>query len=306
MEWILNRHFWIVHLVLIGLLALALASVASRVVGSRLDVKSGQVEHPTRRSTKTPKEKGRPRSHYSVILDKNIFHAVVKETSAQKKTSAQKAVDVDQVKNLAKTPLDIRLRGTAVRDSGDSFAVIEDRRTRKEDLYHTGDMILGEAKLTQIFRDRVVILREGKKEILELSVTKEAGKSGRRDVPSAEPSRLVPGSGVRKLGSNRWSVSSEELESAKANMSQLMTQVRIAPNFTEGKPDGFKLLSIKRGSLFDRLGLRNGDVVRQINGIPLDNPQKALELYGELESGQSISLGVLRRGKELTLNYELK
>lgn len=306
MEWILNRHFWIVHLVLIGLLALALASVASRIVGSQLDVKSSQVDNPTGRSTRTPEGKVRPRSHYSVILDKNIFHAVVKETSGQKRPPAEKTVNVDQVKNLAKTPLDIRLRGTAVRDAGDSFAVIEDRRTRKEDLYHTGDMILGEAKLTQIFRDRVVILREGKEEVLELSVSKEVGKGGRREVASSKPQPLVPGSGVQRLDANRWSVSREELESAKANMSQLMTQVRIAPNFTEGQPDGFKLLSIKRGSLFDRLGLRNGDVIRQINGMPLDSPQKALELYGELESGQSISLGVLRRGKELTFNYELK
>jgi general secretion pathway protein C len=167
-------------------------------------------------------------------------------------------------------------------------------------------MILGQAKLTEIFKDRVVVLREGKKEILELSVLEESGKRRPRQVASSRTAPPVPGKGVRRLGANRWSISREELESAKDNMSQLMTQVRVTPNFTEGKPDGFKLLSIKRGSLFDRLGLRNGDVVRQINGVPLDNPQKALEFYGELEGGRSITVGILRGGREQTLNYELK
>lgn len=306
MEWILSRHFWIVHLVLIGLFGLALASIFTRIVGNRLDVGPNQVEHPTRRSTQTPKDKRKDRSHYSVILDKNIFHAIVKETSPTKEPLAQKPVDVAQVKNLTKTPLDIRLRGTAVRDGGGSFAVIEDRRARKEDLYRVGDMILGAAKLTQIFKDRVVILREGKKEILELFAGKEERKGRRKEVASSKSQPLVLGRGVRRLGSNRWSISREELESAKANMSQLMTQVRIAPNFTEGEPDGFKVLSIKRGSLFDRLGLRNGDVIRQINGVPLDSPQKVLEVYEQLESGQSISLNIVRGGREQTLSYELK
>jgi general secretion pathway protein C len=247
-----------------------------------------------------------PRSHYAVILDKNVFHAVVKETSPRTKGVAQMPVEVKQVEDLAKTPLEIRLRGTAVRDGGDSFAVIEDQRARKEDLYHVGDTILGQATLTQIFRDRVVMLREGKKEILELGVTKEAGKGRRAEAPSSKGASPGPKKGIRRLGSNRWSISPEELESAKANMSQLMTQVRIAPNFTNGEPDGFKLLSIKRGSFFDRLGLRNGDVIRKVNGVRLDTPQKALELSGQLQSGRSVSVGVLRRGNELTLNYELK
>ena len=48
------------------------------------------------------------------------------------------------------------------------------------------------------------------------------------------------------------------------------------------------------------------DVIRQINGIPLDSPQKALEVYQQLESGQSISLNILRGRSEQTLSYELK
>lgn len=306
MEWILNKHFWIVHLALGGLFALAAASVVTRMVGSRLEVNPQQVEHPIRRATQSLKQPKRQRSDYSVILEKNIFRAVVKETLPQNGLSAEKPVTADQVKNLAKTSLDVKLRGTAVRDGGASFAVVEDKRARKEDLYRVGDMILGEAKVIQILEDRVVVLRDGKKEILELFVEEGEEKKPPSRTASSERPPMVLGSGVRRLGSNRWSISREEMESAKANMSQLMTQVRIAPNFTEGKPDGFKLLSVKRGSLFDRLGLRNGDVVRQINGVPLDSPEKALEIYGQLESGQSVSVTILRRGREQTFTYELK
>jgi len=141
MEWILSRHFWIVHLALIGLFALALASVSTRILGSRLDVDLNQVQHPTQRSTKTLKEQAKSRSYYSLILDKNIFDAVVEETSPKEKAPTPKPVTAEKATNLAKTPLDVKLRGTAVRDGGGSFAVIEDRRTRKEDLYRVGDLL---------------------------------------------------------------------------------------------------------------------------------------------------------------------
>lgn len=306
MERILSRHFWIVHLVLIGLFAFALASISTRMVRSRLEVDLHRATLPTQRIAKTLKGQRTSRSHYSAIVDRNIFHAVVEETSRSKKTVAEKPIAADELLSLAKTPLNVILRGTAVRDQGDSFAVIENRQTRKEDLYRIGDMILGEAKLIQIFHDRVVLLREGKKETLGLLVEKEGAKGRRREPVSSKRTPTVLGRGIRRLGANRWSISRDEMELAKANMSQLMTQVRIVPNFLEGEPDGFKLLSIRRGSIFDRLGLRNGDVVRKINGIPLDNPQKVFEIYEGLESGQSISVGVLRGKREQTFTYELK
>ncbi len=306
MEQILNRKFWIVHLVLIALFGLALASIATRMVQSRLDVDSRRDTPETQQFAKVPTEKRKSRSYYSTILDKNIFNAVVQETSSQKKAIEEKTITSDQLKNLAKTTLRVRLRGTAVRSQGDSFAVIEDRGTRKEDLYRVGDIILGEAKLIQILEDRVVLLREGRKETLELFAEEEPAKGGRREVASTRTETSGPAGGIRRLGSNRWSVSREEVESAKTNMSQLMTQVRIVPNFSEGKPDGFKLLSIKRGSLFDRLGLRNGDVIRKINGVPLDNPEKVFEVYEGLESGQSIAVDILRGKREQTFNYELR
>lgn len=305
MEWILNRHFWIVHLVLIGLFALALASIFTRMVKGRLEVNADQVEQVIRRPSRPQTEPKRRRPDYALIIDKNIFQAVVKETSSPKKP-AETAVTADQVKNLAKTSLDVELRGTAVRDGGDSFAIIEDKRAKKEDLYRVGDMILGQAKLIQIFENRVVVLHDGRKEILELFVEKEETKSKQRTIASSKQPPRVLGRGVRRLGSNRWSISREEIETAKANTSQLMTQIRVTPNFTEGKPDGFKLVSIKRGSIFDRLGLRNGDVVRQINGVPLDSPEKTMEVYGQLESGGSITLDVVRRGRQQTFTYELQ
>ena len=306
MEWILNRYFWVINLVLIGLVGLGLASVSTRIINGRLDVRPHQIEPSVGQPTGTPKETRKRRSDYAVILDKNIFHAVVKEAPSQRRNEPDKLVAPEQAEKLAKTPLNVSLRGTAVRDGGGSFAVIEDKKARKEELYRIGDMILGEAKLIQIFEDRVVVLREGKKEILELFAEKEKGGKGPKVVAAAQPSRVTPGRGIRRLGATRWSLSQAEVESAKTNMSQLMTQIRIVPNFVEGKPDGFRLSSIKRGSLFDRLGLRSGDVVRRINGVLLDNPQKALEVYGTLESGQEVTLDITRRGREQTFTYELK
>jgi hypothetical protein len=53
----------------------------------------------------------------------------------------------------------------------------------------------------------------------------------------------------------------EELESSLADLNQLMRKVRIRPHVEGNRPGGFLVSNIKPGSLFAKMGLRNGDVI---------------------------------------------
>ena len=90
------------------------------------------------------------------------------------------------------------------------------------------------------------------------------------------------------------------------NLSKVATQARIVPSFKNGKPNGFKLFSIKPGSLYTKIGLRNGDVVQRINGYDMDSPDKALEVYQKLQDSKSITVEIQRRGKPMTMSYTIQ
>lgn len=78
---------------------------------------------------------------------------------------------------------------------------------------------------------------------------------------------------------------------------------RVVPVSRDGRPLGFKLYRIRAGNPYHRLGLRNGDIIRRINGVPLKTPNQAISAYNHIRNANRITLQVLRRGKPKTLRY---
>ncbi len=79
-----------------------------------------------------------------------------------------------------------------------------------------------------------------------------------------------------------------------------LSTVRVVPSFKNGKPDGFKLFSMKQSSTFYKIGFRNGDVIQKINGEELASPDKVLELYQGNKEKKAFTVELVRRGKPQT------
>jgi general secretion pathway protein C len=90
-----------------------------------------------------------------------------------------------------------------------------------------------------------------------------------------------------------------------SNLNDVAMQARIVPSFRDGKAVGFKLFSIRPGSIYERLGIKNGDVITRINGFDLNSPEKALEIYSKLREAPRIYLELERGSVPLTLTYRL-
>jgi general secretion pathway protein C len=63
---------------------------------------------------------------------------------------------------------------------------------------------------------------------------------------------------------------------------------------------------IKPGSIFAKMGLRNGDVIQKINDEGISSPEQAIELYQSLMEGGGIALEIKRGQKSETINYEVE
>lgn len=71
-------------------------------------------------------------------------------------------------------------------------------------------------------------------------------------------------------------------------------------------PRGYKLSQVYRNGVLWQLGLRDGDVVRSINGKPLENKEAAFVAYARLRRAKKLVLAVERKGRKLSLVYQIK
>ena len=298
-----KRYFWVLYLIFGAALAFVGADIVNGIINQKLSRPPQVSERKPNNATK--KQAKRAPSHYAVIHQRDLFHSATEKVATKKSVGKRKKVVIKE-EALEKTPLQVRLRGTVYREKGDSLAIIEDIKTRKQDLYHVGDLILGEAKLIAVSRNKVYLERNGKQEVLEVYEGIEAKTGERARERRPQRGSIPEGAGIKRLSTGRYRIPQEDLREAFENMNHLLTQVRVVPNFRNGESDGFKLLSVKSGSFIHRAGLRSGDIIKRVNGIEIDSPEKAFEVYEQVKNEPVISMDILRGGRSTTLSYEVR
>jgi general secretion pathway protein C len=83
---------------------------------------------------------------------------------------------------------------------------------------------------------------------------------------------------------------------------EFLSQALIVPN-----PDGgFLVRQIQPGSLYEKLGLRPGDVIRNVNGQALTSMDDVMKLYQQFGSAQRVLVEVQRQGRNETLYYDMR
>ena len=228
---------------------------------------------------------------FNVIAERNIFGSSGKPV--EKGPEMEKEPKVDDIEKLEPTSLKIVLVGTVNGPRQNSFAVIEETAKKQQGLYKTGDTVLN-ATIRRILRGKVVLRVGEKDEILEM--TQNDIKSGKGD----RASQSASGEGYT------ITIGQKDLQDSINNINQLLTEVRIRPNMSGGKPDGLALTYMKQGSIFTKLGLKKGDIITGLNGKPINSPEDAFAFYKSLETGSDLSLSVRRNGKQEVINYQFR
>ncbi len=69
---------------------------------------------------------------------------------------------------------------------------------------------------------------------------------------------------------------------------------------------GFKVRFVRRGSPFEKLGLRRGDIIKAINGEPIVDYATPMRMLRSADTIDDLSLTVERNHEEQELKYEVK
>jgi hypothetical protein len=101
------------------------------------------------------------------------------------------------------------------------------------------------------------------------------------------------------------SVGEEAFEVERADLDQLLVDshyaeamrgARATPAAKDGQPQGFKLFNVRPVSLFAQLGLKNGDVVEQINGQPITTFDQVKSAVEGLKGAAQVEVSIDRSG----------
>ncbi|MCF8110777.1 MAG: hypothetical protein K9J85_04740 [Desulfobacteraceae bacterium] len=230
-------------------------------------------------------------SDYQLIAERNFFDAQGKSQPADEEISGQ------DIKDMEKTKLNLRLWGTIVGDNENSYAVIES--DREQQLYRVGDNI-EQARIKAILRKRVVLDVNGKDEVLEIE---DLVDGGTRTAGRGGISRMRGGSGGREMNIE---IKRERIAGALQDINNLMRQVRVRPYFEQGEPAGIMLSGIRRNSIFEEMGLESGDVIKSANGRRIRSMDDAMAFYKDLSSAGEVELEIKRDGSRQRINYRIE
>lgn len=239
---------------------------------------------------------------YGVIFSRNLFNSQGRIPGEEPPTSG---TFIDQGGAPVKTTLPFNLIGTVIlKDELRSLATIEDKTAAAVYPVRVEDEIPAKAKIIRVEARKVIFLNKtnGRKEFVDMP----------EDLQTTAPRIALGGvlksgggAGVEKLSSTQFNVQGGEVDKALGDFNNVLTQARAVPNFENGVPAGYKLFQIVPGSIYDKLGLQNGDVISGLNGQTINDPGKAFEMLGELKTAKHLELQVKRDGKASTFTYDI-
>ena len=307
MDLLLRRYFWVVNLTVVGLCAALVGRAASHTFeGIYLNGDDGRTPG-MHRAAAAPSPKPRVRD-IDALVKRNPFCSSC--TIVASKDSGDKSAPSSN--EPQKTSLQLELVSTMIVTDDDawSMAVLRDLSTKHLDseMFNRGKKIFAtKAVVKSVLSRRVYIDNEGKTEYIDL----DAEQKGAVAAPVVAAAATPPG----ELGDidksiqcngNNCTIERSLVEKALNNMAALASMARFVPSVRDGKPNGFKVYAIRPSSLFGKLGMQNGDTLKQINGNEMATPDQALSLFTKLRSASHLSLQVERRGETVNMDYTIK
>lgn len=236
-----------------------------------------------------------PSVNVQTILSRNLFDSEIRSRPSGARADGP----------VSPSNLPVELLGTIVfTNSKFSVALIRERNSKKTQYYAIGDSLLA-AHIQKIERFRVILENSGRLESLELKAAENKISGGSLFAP--EPTKEDTNIPFEEVGPGKFIIPQGIVDDALNNFSKILTQARMVPNLTpDNKTDGFKVFQIKAGSIYEKLGMKDNDIIKRVNGLDLDSFEKATGLFTALRNEKTISIDLVRNGTRINYSYDIR
>jgi general secretion pathway protein C len=178
---------------------------------------------------------------------------------------------------------------------------------KKNRFVSRGEMMDG-FRLTEVGPDYAVFEKDGKSTILRMKKEvytpplvkpKLSGKKEKNQVESVFNDQIQQEDGRIYIP--------KELLSKMNSLKEIFRRISIMPKRDKKgkKLEGFVITRVKKGSVFEKMGLRPRDIIVKVDGKPLQSEADAFAYFNRLSSLNALSLTIRRNNKEKVLKYEI-
>lgn len=254
-------------------LLIVLAQQSAALTWRLLTLASPQTSQPWQPSAVAVNGQNNPRLELGEVSRLALFGKAIPKAQAKAAVAA----------NAPRTQLNAQLNGVlASSDPAKSIAIIA--MSGIQNSYGVGDMIDGtQARIRQVYPDRVIIERDGRDETLMLD-GEEYGKP-------------LPQTNTAPLGSLR-----SEL---MADPGKITDYLNISPVQVDGRMTGYRLNPGSNPEFFNQSGLQANDLAISINGLDLRDNMQAMQAMQQMAGATEMTVTVERQGEQFDIYVRL-
>lgn len=240
------------------------------------------------------------------VLDRNIFNSSGEVPDKGEHGDESGGRNIDMAGQCNNPTLDLKVVGTIYLGGNDSIVSVREANYSQSDNYRVSDYIIGHegVQVVAIERGQMIVDNNGTKECykIEKTKTKVAKKSSYKpkEKIKTSTSEEATESGAVVLDS-AW-VESE----LGPGFSKIIQSARLVPNSTGDRVNGFKIFAIKSGTLFSKIGLKNGDIIQKVNDTSLEQVEQGFALYQTFQEDQEIVFNIIRSQKPHTITVMIR
>jgi type II secretory pathway component PulC len=150
--------------------------------------------------------------------------------------------------------------------------------------------------IKHIFYDRVIVDAGNGEESVKLRQSLFAGVKLQPE--STQPLAPLQVFGSRPPEGRNFQTVYLESEAAKSlfsDIDEVLKKVRIEPVSVYGRPSGIRISTIEAGSVFSEIGLKSGEVIRELDGAAVSGPEDAVAFFQKIKGGGEFDISVKGR-----------
>jgi len=235
--------------------------------------------------------------NYSAIIRRNIFGST---DSSQAMSKILWDENVAGSIQPAEEELGLVLIGTIAGSPLFSRAIIRDVKSKMPQLCKIGGTV-GGASIKSIQKDAVILVHNGQSKILRLQVGSDHTES-RTEATLAKSSELgKPAQPILPIGE-----SASKIPMTLGHLENIFDKAIIEPHAVNGQTEGLRVTGLENMPFVKDIGLKNGDIIRQVNGHHLTDKRKAYQILQKARTQPTLSMELLRQGKMEELSFNLR
>ncbi len=185
-------------------------------------------------------------------------------------------------------------------------ATFKEKDKEEADEFKLGEKIVG-YKLKSIADHYAIIVKNGLTLKIEIGQTIKEAKAV-YDEMMKNSNKAISESGPDLVSAEKkmLPISRTDFEKYMKNPADLYKDARFGPNLVNGKIDGYKVYQVAVTHIFYQLGARSGDIVKRVNGMPLNDTEKMLEIWAAIKNSPKVTVDLERKEKIITYEFLIR